>query len=212
MKIRFRKLLPISVGGLEVGCESNCRRRHVSSIIFHVVAFVDVFLKFTLPLRVRAVLFQEVPRSANREQIAGEWAAIWDLAVSYDSELPNPIAQDHDGMDSFAMALLFLRNRQAHSTDGVLRLIIRRGDQNYTIPIAGRGVIPSIDRLRGPIRALACMIRARAQFSGGRTWNERQIAEWNEIIAHVETVVRDNADRRYDTVSRIGAEFLRRYT
>ncbi|PPJ49907.1 hypothetical protein CBER1_04669 [Cercospora berteroae] len=143
----------------------------------------------------------------SRLSIAHEWDQIWELALSYSADLTT--RAEATTTDPYSIAIEFLRSRQAHTTDGILRIIRQRNGQNYTIPIAGRGVIPSIDRLRGPIRALAALIRARAQLSGGRAWNERQVAEWDEIIAHIEAVVQRHHQERYGTVSEISLNFLR---
>ncbi|GIZ42558.1 hypothetical protein CKM354_000582000 [Cercospora kikuchii] len=153
----------------------------------------------------RAPLYDEQPPPAT-DPIAHEWDQIWELALSF----ANPTTRDEaTTTDPYSIAIEFLRSRQAHTTDGILRLIRQRNGQNYTIPIAGRGVIPSIDRLRGPIRALAALIRARAQLSGGRAWNERQVAEWDEIIAHTEAVVQNHQQQRYATVSDVSTNFMR---
>ncbi|WPB03863.1 uncharacterized protein RHO25_008507 [Cercospora beticola] len=136
-----------------------------------------------------------------------EWDQIWELAISYSAD--QNTRAEATTTDPYSIAIEFLRSRQAHTTDGILRLIRQRNGQNYTIPIAGRGVIPPIDRLRGPIRALAALIRARAQLSGGRAWNERQVAEWDEIIAHIEVVVMNHEQQRYVTVSDVSTNLMR---
>lgn len=152
----------------------------------------------------RAVLCESLPPATLH---AHEWDQIWELAISYSAD--QTTRAEATTTDSYSIAIEFLRSRQAHTTDGILRLIRQRNGQNYTIPIAGRGVVPSIDRLRGPIRALAALIRARAQLSGGRAWNERQVAEWDEIIAHIEAVVQNHQQQRYATVSDVSTNFMR---
>ncbi|KAM3425517.1 Tripartite motif-containing protein 60 [Cercospora zeina] len=157
----------------------------------------------------RSVLYEELPRTANVQPITDDWNRISNLATTYNADISNTTAPNGTAIDPYELAVFFLRNRQAHTTDGVLRIIRHHNGQSYTFPIVGRGVFPAADRLRGPIRALASLIRARAQISGGRAWNDRRVAEWNEVIGYIETIVRAHEHQTHATVSRISAGLLR---